>query len=123
MLQPLDHEKLKAEFASAKPFPYVQIDNLITPAKARDIAAAYPSFDTALGQGRAFSTVNERKKVQITDASKYSPPIAELNAFLASNAFLSDLSYITGIPNLIADEQLIGGGMHVTGPGGRWMFM
>ncbi len=38
---------------------------------------------------------------------------------LASPAFLADLSYITGIPNILADEQLVGGGIHVTGPGGR----
>ena len=70
-------------------------------------------------QGRTFTTVNERKKIQITDSSKYSPPVAELNALLASDAFLGDLSYIANMPHLIADEQLIGGGIHMTGPGGR----
>jgi hypothetical protein len=119
MLRPLDREKLKAEFASAKPFPYVKIDNLIDPTKAAEIAAAYPSFEAALAQGRTFTTVNERKKIQITDSSKYPQPVAELNALLASETFLQDLSYITAIPNLIADEQLIGGGIHMTGAGGR----
>jgi hypothetical protein len=119
MLQTLDREKLRREFAAAKPFPYVKIDNFIDPAKAEAIAAAYPEFETAAGVGRAFSTVNERKKVQISDASLYSSPVAELNALLASQQFLDDLSYITGIPKLLADEQLVGGGMHITGPGGR----
>jgi 2OG-Fe(II) oxygenase superfamily len=119
MLRHLDREKLKDEFRSAKPFPYVKIDNFIDPAKADAIVAAYPSFGTAKGQGRTFSTVNERKKIQISDASKYPPPIAELNSLLASNSFLEDLSHITGIPRLLADEKLVGGGMHITGPGGR----
>lgn len=119
MLNPLDREKLRADFANAKPFPYVKIDNFIAPEKAKAIVAAYPSFDTALGQGRTFTTVNERKKVQISDASKYAPPVAELNNLLASPEFLKDLAYITGIPNLLADEQLMGGGIHITGPGGR----
>jgi hypothetical protein len=119
MLRSIDREKLKAEFSSARPYPHVRIDNFINPDKAAEIAAAYPSFEAALAQGRTFSTVNERKKVQVTDASKYPVPIAELNAFLASAAFLDDLSYITGIPVLLADEQLVGGGMHMTGPGGR----
>jgi hypothetical protein len=119
MLQPLDREKLRSEFTTAKPFPYVKIDNFIDPAKAQAIAAAYPSFDVALNQGRTFSTVNERKKIQISDASKYAAPIAELNALLASESFLNDLSYITNIPKLLADDQLVGGGIHVTGPGGR----
>src|SRR3981081_645252 len=107
MLQPIDREKLKAEFASAKPFPYVKIEGLIDPDKASAIAAAYPSFETAMGQGRTFTTVNERKKAQMTDAFAYPPAIAELNAFLASPAFLSELSYITSIPDLLADEQLV----------------
>ncbi len=119
MLRPLDRETLRADFAAAKPFPYVKIDNLIDPAKAAEIAAAYPSFEVALGQGRTFFTINERRKIQITDTSKYAAPVAELNDLLASDSFLSDLSYITGMPNLLADEQLIGGGIHMTGPGGR----
>jgi Rps23 Pro-64 3,4-dihydroxylase Tpa1-like proline 4-hydroxylase len=119
MLRPFDREKLRSEFAAAKPVPYVKIDDFIDPEKAKAIAAAYPAFDVALEQGRVFTTVNERKKVQISDASKYATPVAELNDLLASDQFLRDLSYITGIPNLLADEQLVGGGIHVTGPGGH----
>jgi len=119
MLQPFDREKVRAEFAAAKPFPYVKIDNFIDPAKAKAVVAAYPSFEVAQGQGQTFATVNERKKVQISDPSRFAAPVAELNDLLASDEFLNDLSHITGIPNLLADEQLVGGGIHVTGPGGR----
>jgi 2OG-Fe(II) oxygenase superfamily len=119
MLQSFDRDQLRAQFATAKPFPYVTIDNFIDPGKAQAIAGAYPSFDVALNQGRTFSTVNERKKIQISDASKYAAPVAELNDLLASENFLDDLSYITNIPKLLADDQLVGGGIHVTGPGGR----
>src|SRR5712664_4927930 len=119
MLQPFDREKLRAEFAAAKPFPYVKIENFIDPEKAKAIVAAFPSFDVALAQGRTFATVNERKKVQISDRSKYEAPVAELNDLLASEEFLADLSYITVVPNLLADEELVGGGIHVTGPGGK----
>jgi 2OG-Fe(II) oxygenase superfamily len=119
MLTPLDRDKLRAQFSAAKPFPYVKIDNFIDPLKAKAIASAYPTFDVAVAQGTTFATVNERKKVQITDSSKYAPPVAELNELLASQGFLEDLSYITNMPNLLADEKLAGGGIHVTGPGGR----
>jgi hypothetical protein len=119
MLQALDREQLRREFANGKPFPYIKIDNFIDPARAEAISAAYPEFELATDAGLTFSTVNERKKVQITDASQYPSCIAELNALLASPKFLRELSYITGIPGLLADEQLIGGGMHITGPGGR----
>ncbi len=119
MLQPLDRDKLRAEFARAKPFPYVKIDSFLDPANADFIVAAYPSFESATNQGKIFSTLNERKKIQISDASLYPAPVAELNALLASQRFLDDLSYITGIPTLLADERLVGGGIHITGPGGR----
>lgn len=119
MLRQLDREQLRQEFATAKPFPFVKIENFLEPSAAREIAASYPSFDEALGQGRTFTTVNERKKVQITKPDLFPAPVARLNDLLASPQFLSDLSYITAMPNLLADAELVGGGMHITGPGGR----
>ena len=119
MLRQLDREQLRKEFSEAKPFPFVKIEDFLDPAAAGQVAAAYPSFEVALNQGRTFTTVNERKKVQITRAELFAPPIARLNEALASPQFLSDLSYITGMPNLLADAELVGGGMHITGPGGR----
>jgi 2OG-Fe(II) oxygenase superfamily len=119
MLNPLNREKLRAEFAATKPVPHVVMDNFLEPGAAKAVVGAYPDFDTALGQGRTFTTVNERKKVQVCDSGKFAAPVGKLNEALASPQFLSDLSYITGMPNLLADEQLIGGGIHMTGPGGR----
>ena len=86
---------------------------------ANKVAAPYPSFEDALARGKAFNAINERKKVQITDARTFPQPVAQLSKMLASQEFLDDLSYATGIQGLLADEQLIGGGMHMTGPGGR----
>ena len=119
MLRQLNREQLRKEFSEARPFPFVKIEDFLEPAAAARVAAAYPSFDDALNQGRTFTTVNERKKVQITKAELFAPPIARLNEALASPQFLSDLSYITAMPNLSADAELVGGGMHITGPGGR----
>jgi Rps23 Pro-64 3,4-dihydroxylase Tpa1-like proline 4-hydroxylase len=63
--------------------------------------------------------VNEQRKVQITDSKKFPDPVKRLNEAISAPAFLADLEYITGIPRILADEQLAGGGMHVTGAGGR----
>ena len=119
LVQPLDRETLRREYRNARPYPFVKIEDLLDPAFAREVAAAYPTFETATAQGRQFRSVNERKKVQITDVKLFPEPVALLNAALASSEFLADLSYITGIPALLADRELIGGGIHVTGPGGR----
>jgi Rps23 Pro-64 3,4-dihydroxylase Tpa1-like proline 4-hydroxylase len=119
MLRAMDRELLRKEFANATPYPYIKIERFLDPEAAKEIAAAYPSFDDARGKGTEFTTVNEQKKVQITDTKLFPTPISRLNDALASAEFLSDLSYITSMPGLVADNKLIGGGMHITGPGGR----
>jgi 2OG-Fe(II) oxygenase superfamily len=112
-------EALRHQFVGAKPFPFAKIDNFLDPDFAQMIAASYPPFGVMSAHGRTFNAVNERKKVQVTDSGVFPEPVARLNKLLASREFLADLSYATGIANLLADEQLIGGGMHITGPGGR----
>jgi Rps23 Pro-64 3,4-dihydroxylase Tpa1-like proline 4-hydroxylase len=114
-----NREQLRGQFTTATPFPFVEIQNFLDPAFARRIAEAYPPLEVAKTQGRSFSAVNEKLKIQITDAKQFTAPIVELNDLLASPDFLRDLSYITNIPTLLADERLSGGGMHMTGPGGR----
>lgn len=114
-----DRDRVREQWLDAEPYPFVKIDEFLEPTLANQLAAAFPNFEIALESGRTFKTVNERKKIQITDSQLFPEPIAQLNKALSSPDFLADLSYISGIPNLIADEQLVGGGMHITGPGGR----
>jgi Rps23 Pro-64 3,4-dihydroxylase Tpa1-like proline 4-hydroxylase len=119
LIQPLDREALRRQFSSARPFPFVSIDNFLDPRFAEEVAKAYPSYELATQQGRTFKTVNEKKKVQITDAERFPEPVKRLNEALAAPSLLSELSYITGVPKLLADPELRGGGIHITGPGGR----
>ncbi len=95
------------------------IDNFLVPGAAEEIAHSYPTFEQASAQGFVFNFVNEQRKVQITDSKKFPDPVRRLNDAISAPAFLADLEYITGIPRILADEQLAGGGMHVTGSGGR----
>jgi hypothetical protein len=119
IIQPLDRQALRQQYIKAEPFPFVKVENFLDPLFAAQVASAYPAFNDATRKGRVFKTVNELKKVQITDAKLFPEAIAQLNNALASREFLSDLAYVTGIPDLLADEELVGGGMHITGPGGR----
>ena len=114
-----DREALRQQFNAAVPFRFIKTDCFLEPLFATEVAAAYPSFEAAMKQGKTFTAVNERRKIQVTDSKLFPAPVAELNQALSSANFLSDLSYVTGIPNLLADDNLIGGGMHITGPGGR----
>ena len=119
MINRLDRDDLRQKFQSAKPFPYVVIENLLVPGAAEEVAASFPSFDRARELGFGFNFVNEQRKIQITDAGKFPEPVRRLQEAIASPQFLADLEYITGIPRLLADDLLEGGGMHLTGTGGR----
>ena len=107
------------KFVAADPFPHVVIDNFIDAETARAIAAEYPTFEQARDLGFSFNALNERKKIQITDQTRFPPRVKALSDFLASPAFLADLEALTGIHGLLADPRLHGGGMHMTGPHGR----
>jgi len=119
LVQAMDRDALRQQYVNATPFPFVKIDNFLGPVFAEVVAKALPPFEIAVGQGRTFKTVNEKRKVQIEDSSLFPDPVKRLHEALASSALLSDLSYITGISRLLADPELRGGGIHVTGPGGR----
>ena len=119
LVQPLDREALRSQFQNAQPFSFMAIDGFLEPDFAREVAASYPSYTAARSQGREFSAVNEKRKVQITDADTFPDPVKKLNELLCSPSFIQDLEYITGIENLLYDPELEGGGMHLTGPRGR----
>lgn len=119
VIRPLDKEALRAQFRSAVPFPFIHIDDFLQPEFAREVADSYPRFDQALGMGKVFETVNEHLKLQVTDKRRFPPPVLRLHEALARPEFLETLSYITGIPDLLADDAMAGGGMHQTGPHGR----
>jgi len=95
------------------------IEEFLEPAFAREVARSYPDYAGARGRGREFSAINENRKVQITDPDLFPDPVKQLNQALSSRAFIEDLEYVTGIENLLYDEELRGGGMHLTGPSGR----
>ncbi len=119
LIQPLDRERLSAQFRDAKPFPHIVLDNFLVPESAAEIAAAYPTFEQARGLGDEFRGVNEHGKIQITDATRFPAAVQALNTALGSPEFLADLAAITGMPDLRYDPTLAGGGIHVTGPRGR----
>ncbi len=119
LINPLNRESLAKAFSGSKLFPFVVIEGFLQDEFAREVAEAYPSFRSALEEGFSFNYVNERLKVQMTDSHRFPEPVRWLNEALASPDFLADLEAITGVQSLLADEELAGGGMHLTGSGGR----
>jgi hypothetical protein len=115
-----DREALRTQFRAAQPFPWIKLDGFLRPEFAAEVAASYPPFEVAVGMGRQFKSVTENRKVQIVDYAKFPQPVQRLSDALSDPAFMEDLAYITGIPNLAWDPSITGGGMHETARSG-WL--
>ena len=119
VINPIDREALRRQFQSARPFPFFKIDNFLREDFAEEVYQSFPSYEEAIEVGKTFKGVNEKGKVQVTDSTTFAEPVRRLNEALATPEFLDLLSYVTGMPNLLADDQLVGGGIHQTGPRGH----
>ena len=119
VINPIDREALRRQFQSARPFPFFKIDSFLREDFAEEVYQSFPSYEQAIEVGKTFKGVNEKGKVQVTDSTTFAEPVRRLNEALASTDFLDLLSYVTGMPNLLADDELVGGGIHQTGPRGH----
>ncbi|MGE3821433.1 MAG: 2OG-Fe(II) oxygenase, partial [Isosphaeraceae bacterium] len=119
LIQPIDRDELRQRVRSATPVPNFLIDNFLDESFAEEVLAAFPTFEQAASMGRTFKAVNEKNKIQVTDASKFPEAIARLDRELSSPAFLDLLSYVFEMPGLHADPNHVGGGMHQTGARGH----
>ena len=119
VLRPINTTALREQAGNAMPFPHVVVDDFLDADFAHDIVRSWPAFEEAARIGKSFHSINERNKVQVTDSSHFPTPLRKLNDALASPAFLDAVSAIFGISDLLPDAELVGGGMHQTGPRGR----
>ena len=119
LLNAIDVAAAAQSFRNAEGTPHLCIDEFLRPEFARRVAAAYPAYQEAGTQGKSYSVLHESGKVQLTDASRFPQPVAELNAALGSREFLETMVEIAGIEDLVADPELRGGGMHLMGSGAR----
>jgi hypothetical protein len=101
--------QLRTLFDRAKPFRYLCIDGFFTDAAANQALADFPSF-------KAENAVNEfgvvGGKAVETKLRDISPFYKNLYERLCSRQFLDLMSDITGIPDLLPDPELFGGGTH-----------
>src|SRR5580693_9714927 len=118
-LNPIDRDQLRDQVRRSTPVPNFLIDNFLRPEFAAKVADAYPPYEEAIAVGRSFRAVNEKGKVQVTDSNRFPEPIRQLNHVLASPEFCELISHALGISSLLADEKLVGGGMHQTAARGH----
>ncbi len=96
-------------FLTAQPFKHVMIEDFFDPAFAAQLLAEFPSFDKKL-------SINESghasgKSVN-TNIRTISPAYQQLYELLGSRPFLDFVSQLSGIPDLLLDPKMFGGGTH-----------
>lgn len=98
-----------------KPFHYLVYDNFFHPEAAERILQAYPTVDTGEWNGTTY--VNQKNKFAMTKFGADYPLLQQVFDEFNGAKFLGQMETITGIPELIGDDELFGGGLHqsVTG--------
>ena len=96
-------------FLHATPFKHTVIENFFEPSFAERLVAEFPSFDPKLSINEAG---REGGKAVNTRIAEISPAYQELYATIGSPAFLNFVSELSGIPDLLMDPQMFGGGTH-----------
>jgi len=118
-LSDIDVDALRDQMRSAPGFPHFCIDNFLDEAFAAEVHDSFPAYCEAEKLGKTFAAVNEKRKIQITDARLFPAPIRRLHEILASDEFIAKMSHMSDIPDLVADPLLVGGGIHETHTGGH----
>src|SRR5947207_10659037 len=119
LINPIDRDALRSQFGNAKPVPWFKIDNFLKADFADACVADFPTYEQVQKMGVTFKNINEKGKFQVTDSALFPPALRRLHDLLADPQFLELMEYVTGMPRLLADEKLLGGGLHATGGRGH----
>jgi hypothetical protein len=101
--------ELCRQFASARPFRHVAIDNFLDADFARSLLDGFPAFDENLAVNENGEVGGKAVHEKIAELG---PVWQELDRLVAGQAFRDMISGITGIPGLQFDPDYFGGGTH-----------
>jgi len=97
------------------PVPHIYLPDFLTANAASELEAEFPRPDS--NAWTHYQHQNENKH-GMTRRELFPPKLGAAADALNSPAFCAWLSELTGIPGLLADPTLEGGGLHQSGPGG-----
>ncbi|MGA8150506.1 MAG: 2OG-Fe(II) oxygenase [Terriglobales bacterium] len=106
---------LSKQYAVNKPLPHILIRGFLDAGIANAMAEEFPS--TQSQAWIQYKHPNERK-LGLVRREVFPTTLGEIVDELNSPKFVSWLSQLTGIPDLIADSSLDGGGLHQSTQGG-----
>jgi Rps23 Pro-64 3,4-dihydroxylase Tpa1-like proline 4-hydroxylase len=106
---------LARQYRENSPYPHIHLSNFLAEDTIRQAAREFPGpGDTTWIQYKHFN----ENKLGKTDRAAFPPLIGRIIDELNTPEFIAWLSQLTGIPDLMADPSLEGGGMHQTERGG-----
>ena len=119
-------EKLKVQYKSAKPFPYIVIDNFLPEFILKKTKEEILKHDTWFSDNIEWTKPYQQKKfyypghdTKMDELSMKLPITNLVMDYLNSNEFIVFLEKITGFKKLYRDPILMGGGIHKIKRGGK----
>jgi len=106
---------LARQYAGNKPLPHVLMKDFLSAEVASAISLEFPSASSQAWI--QYKHPNEHK-LGLAKRERFPTGLGEVADELNSPQFVNWLSQLTGIPGLLADPSLEGGGLHQSGPGG-----
>jgi Rps23 Pro-64 3,4-dihydroxylase Tpa1-like proline 4-hydroxylase len=97
-------------FRNAQPFKHTVIEDFFDAEFAERLLADFPVFNPALAKNEIYGGV--WGKAVNTEIRRISPAYEEMYALMSSREFLDLIGEISGIPELLPDPALYGGGTH-----------
>jgi len=117
MINQFDYDKLSKEFQEAKPFRHCIIDNFFEDITALDLSNEFPDYNDPNIWSVYRNAIENKKLTPHWDLF----PAKTYQAFTLMNKpeFVEKIKLITGIPDLVADYGMHGGGWHMHTRGGK----
>lgn len=105
---------LRAQWSKQAPFPYFVIDDFLPVEFAEALLCEFPPQESEAWCRRTYT--HQREKLTMT--SGFAPVTDYFFRLSADPEFLALVSDVTGIRNILADPELVGGGLHQIAHGG-----
>lgn len=106
------------KYSTADPFPHVVLDDFLREDIAHDLLRNFPDpGDSSLWD--CYQAEGYEMKIATSKEERLASIIRQAFHDLNSGPFIRFLQDITGIQHLLPDPQLLGGGLHLVGPGGH----
>lgn len=103
-------------YRTARPFPHIVLEDMLPDSVVDALLAEFPAPDST--EWMRFDAPEERKLAS-NEHTAMGPMTRQVLAELNASPFVDFLETLTGIPGLVPDPHLVGGGLHQIQRGGH----